>query len=90
MSKYLLDDLQASVRDRQAFTKLDDYAKLCEEFLHFINKTKPTRIISPNSANYIFYQYDKRYDNKITRPVNSDLFIESVSDFRSGRVDKLA
>ena len=52
-------DLQASVRDKSAFGNLADYFILCAAFLKFVQKTHPTRIVSPSHHNYIFYQYNK-------------------------------
>ena len=42
---------------------------------------QPTRIISPTYNNYVFYQYDETYGYKITRPLNTSLFIESETEF---------
>jgi len=83
MKNTTLADLQASVQDRVAFGTLGDYFRLCEAFLVLIQKTQPTRIVSPSHGNYVFYQYDETYRNRITRPLNVDLFIESVSKFRA-------
>ena len=82
MTDATLADLQASVQDRAAFGTLGDYFTLCEAFLSLVQKTQPTRIVSPSHQNYIFYQYDETYRHRITRPLNVDLFIESVSNFR--------
>jgi len=76
-------DLQASVQDKQAFSALADYSRLCNVFLEFVERTQPTRIVSPTHHNYIFYQYEEAYDHKITRPLNIDLFIESSPVFRN-------
>ncbi len=83
MTEATLLDLQASVQDRSAFNKLADYSKLCKAFLGFVERTQPTRIVSPTHNNYIFYQYSEEYGYRITRPINVDLFIESVNDFRA-------
>lgn len=83
MKTITLDDLQASVQDKSAFLRLDDYFKITKAFANYIHKSKPTRIISPTHNNYIFYQYSKDDGYKITRPLNSDLFIES-----SGEIEK--
>lgn len=83
MSEVTLADLQESVQDKSAFEALGDYLTLCHTFLIFVGKTRPTRIVSPSQPNYIFYQYSEDYGHKITRPLNVDLFIESISDFRS-------
>lgn len=82
MTETTLVDLQASVQDRSAFGTLSDYFTLCEAYLQLVNSMRPTRIVSPSHHNYIFYQYDATYSHRITRPLNVDLFIESVSDFR--------
>lgn len=76
-------DLQANVQDRLAFTTLTDYITLCQNFLELLEKTQSTRIISPTHHNYIFYQYDQEFDYKITRPLNTELFIEHSSVFQA-------
>ncbi len=83
MTDLTLADLQASVQDRLAFNNLTDYVTLCDAYLIFLEKTQPTRIVSPTHSNYIFHQFDEAYGYKITRPLNSDLFIEKALDFRS-------
>jgi hypothetical protein len=82
MKEISLGDLQESVRDKTAFNKLQDYLMICCAFLDFVESVQPTRIISPSHVNYIFYQYSKEYKHNITRPLNSDLFIESKKDFK--------
>ena len=78
-----LGDLQASVIDRSAFTSLEDYLRLCSAFLGHVENSQPTRIISPSHPSYMFFQYGQDYGHKITRPLNSDLFIEEAAIFRS-------
>jgi len=82
MKKVRLADLQESVQDKSAFGTLDDYLTICRTFLEVVKKTRPTRIVSTSHPNYIFYQYSEDYGHKITRPLNVDLFIESISDFK--------
>ena len=79
--KVTLGDLQESVRDKSAFGTLQDYKKTCLAFLALLRRVRPTRIVSPSHSNYIFYQYSKDYGNKITRPLNGNLFVESPKDF---------
>jgi len=81
MKEVTLADLQESVQDKSAFGTLNDYLTICRAFLTLVEKTRPTRIVSPSHSNYIFYQYGEDYRHKITRPLNIDLFIESASDF---------
>ena len=80
--KSTLYDLQASVQDKTAFGQIDDYYTISDAFLNLIAQTRPTRIVSPNDHRYISYQYSDTYGHKITRPLNSDLFIESPDDFK--------
>lgn len=75
-------DLQASVQDITAFGQLEDYYTISHAFLNLIATTQPTRIISPNDPRYIFFQYDDTYGHKITRPLNSNLFMEAPDDFQ--------
>lgn len=81
MTEITLVDLQASVRDTSAFNRLEDYYQLCKTFLELMQKIRPTRIISPTHNNYVFYQYGEDYGYRITRPLNTNLFIESESEF---------
>jgi len=83
MRSVTLPDLQASVRDKTAFGSLKDYSTICRTFLSVLKKTKATRIVSPSHANYIFYQYPSKHGNKITRPLNSNLFYENSDDAKA-------
>src|SRR5579872_3971606 len=76
-----LADLQVSVQDRLAFHDLTDYVTLCSSFLALLERTHPTRIVSPSHPNYIFYQYDETHSHRITRPLNTHLFIENTQSF---------
>src|SRR6266496_6832331 len=80
MSSFTLHDLQASIQDMLAFRELERFFALSEAFLEFIANTNPTRIISPTHNNYIFYQYNQDFQYKITRPLNTNLFIESLDE----------
>jgi hypothetical protein len=81
MSQTTLGDLQESVRDRSAFKSLDDYLTIGRAFLMFLRQEQPTRIVSPTQPNYAFFQYGSDFGHKITRPLNTDLLIESAPDF---------
>ena len=83
MKEATLADLQESVQDKSAFRALNDYLTICHAFLSFVERTHPTRIVSPSHPNYIFYQYNENYGHKITRPLNVDLFVESITDFQA-------
>lgn len=76
MKKYTLEDLQESVKDKTAFKTIEDYAKLAIAFLNLIPRLQPTRIVSPNIKSYIFFQYGAKYSHRISRPLNTNLFIE--------------
>lgn len=78
MSELTLSDLQVSVQDTTAFHSLDDYLRIGREFLAFLARSQPVRIVSPSHPNYIFYQYEPAYGHKITRPLNTNLWLETV------------
>lgn len=80
---FTLDQLQSSIQDKSAFGQLEDYAFLCHAYLTYLEETKPTRIISPYEQHYIFFQYSEAYDHKITRPLNSNLYMESAKTFKT-------
>jgi hypothetical protein len=82
MSPPDLGDLQASVQDRTAFGKLADYELVGRTFLSFLTSAKPTRIVSPSHAHYVFFQYPASFGHKITRPLNTNLFIEDPTVFK--------
>ena len=81
MRTITLDDLQASVKDKSAFGELEHYSALGHAFLALLEETQTTRIVSPTHHNYVFYQYGETHGHRITRPLNTDLFIESAGDF---------
>jgi len=83
MKEVTLGDLQETVKDPSAFATLADYLTIAREFLAFLNRARPTRIVSPSHTNYVFYQYDENYGHKITRPLNTDLFIESSTELQA-------
>lgn len=82
MSQPTLLDLQFSVIDTHTGWQLEDYAQICQNLLELFTLQKPTRIVSPTDHNYLFFQYDKQLNYRITRPVNSNLFIESPHQFQ--------
>ena len=77
MRKATLGDLQESLADKSGFKQLADYEKFCSAFLALVETERPTRIVSPSHEHYVFYQYGKANRNKITRPLNTQLFFES-------------
>lgn len=77
-----LFDLQASVQDKAAFGQLEDYHALSYAFLNLLAEIQLTRIVSPNDHRYVFYQFGEAQGHRITRPLNSDLFIEATEEFQ--------
>ncbi|MBN1977994.1 MAG: hypothetical protein JW918_11390, partial [Anaerolineae bacterium] len=83
MTIITLDDLQASVIDKSAFGELTHYFMPGHTFLTLLEQTQPTRIVSPTHHNYVFFQYGETHGHRITRPLNTDLFIETADSFKS-------
>jgi len=83
MSVISLRELRASVIDKTAFTVLDDYRRISEEFLTYLASTPPTNIISPLHPNYRFYQFGQEENHKITRPLNSTLYLTNANKFNA-------
>ncbi len=81
MTSTPLIDLQASVQNRGTFQELTNFKVICQAFLEYLQQMRPTRIIFPSHPNYIFYQYGADHHNRITRPLNTNLFIESPIHF---------
>jgi hypothetical protein len=82
MSNITLQDLQFRIQDKNYLRKLDDFYTLCDSFLAFIYHQPPTRITSPNRHHYIFYQFDQLHGYRITRPLNTNLFIDRPDQFQ--------
>lgn len=80
MSHVSLRELQASIQNKEGYTKLSDYLAICQAFLSYIDEAKPTQIVSPKVPHYIFYQYGEEQNHNITRPLNSRLFISSATE----------
>jgi len=83
MNNITLHDLQESVTDKAGFRELLDYREFCSAFLNLLARTPPTRIISPSHPNYVFYQYGKPHAHAITRPLHTQLFIETEQAFHA-------
>ena len=83
MTQDTLDTLKTAVRDKTTWS-LADYYNICYNFLTFVNSKNLTRIVSPfrQNSHYIFYQYGSDVNNRITRPLNTNLFIESPVVFK--------
>ena len=81
MRRATLTDLQESLADKSGFRQLADYQKFCSAYLAFLEKDKPTRIVSPSHLHYVFYQYSKTHGHAITRPLNTQLFFDDRNDF---------
>ncbi|HEX9989129.1 MAG TPA: hypothetical protein VGE45_11710 [Chloroflexia bacterium] len=77
-----LASLQGSFQSGSRFATLADYFTLSYSFLSFTNN-RLTRIVSPTHHNYIFYQYGEEAGYKITRPLNTKLFIESPVELKN-------
>lgn len=81
MNGFLLSDLRASVVDRTAFSRLENYRELADAFLDYLAETAPTKIISPSHNDFIFYQYGPDDVYRITRPLNTRLFVPDRAEF---------
>lgn len=79
--KSVIFDLQASLLDKDGFQSLEHYLQFTSAFLDYVEEAQPTKIISPSTANYIFFQYDTEFGNRITRPLNIDLFVQDKQEF---------
>lgn len=83
-AKATIDGLQNAIRETTTF-RIETYFNIGKTFLDYVQDTKPTRIVSPSPRNnhYVFYQYGSEHGYKITRPLNTHLFIESPEVFKA-------
>ena len=82
-----LTDLQRRVIGSDDFDSMEGYFNVCRDFLQLLGESEPTRIISPTEHDYVFFQFGEEFGHKITRPLNTSLFIEKSPEFQreSGR-----
>jgi hypothetical protein len=78
-----LQGLQQKVIASGGLDSLEEYFDVCREFLRFLNDLQPTRIISPTEHQYVFFQFGEDYGHKITRPLNTNLYIERSRSFQT-------
>lgn len=67
--------------DNTRFTKLEDFVSFCRYYLEYVSEPKnmQAKIIAQNEQQYFFYQYNKDGNYQITRPLNSELFLDITS-----------
>jgi hypothetical protein len=73
-----IGQLRDLATDNSRFTKLEDFVSFCRYYLGFISEPKnmQAKIIAQNEHQYFFYQYNKDGNYQITRPLNSELFLD--------------
>lgn len=89
MTELPLARLQMTVGDTHAFNTLNDYSEFTQAFLKFIDNSSVPAIPAFNSANYICFQLSETYSPRLTRPLNTDLFISDADAFVSA-VERLS
>ena len=75
--------LQERLQRLDGFEDLRSYENLALDFLRALADSAPTKIVAPNCPNYIFYQYGPEQGHRITRPLNTDLFVKGPSVFQT-------
>ena len=63
--------------DKNNFRNLQGYIDFAQLYLDFISEHLQAVIISQNENHYNFYQYDKKGNFQITRPINSNLMYKT-------------
>lgn len=73
-------EIMSWVSQKERFQKIEDYVEFSKYYLEFILKELQAEIVAKNENNYRFFQYKRDGEYNITRPVNSDLFLQ-LNDF---------
>ncbi len=70
--------LREWVTDNSKFNTIDEYIQFCQYYLDYISDQSnlQAKIIAQNEHQYFFYQYNKDGNYQITRPLNSELFLD--------------
>jgi hypothetical protein len=73
--------LRDLVTDNARFNKLEDFISFCRYYLDYVSEPKnmQAKIIAQNEFQYFFFQYNKDGNFQITRPLNSELFLDVAS-----------
>jgi hypothetical protein len=74
-----LSQIIEKATDKTNFQSLDGYIEFCADYLDFIRDNLQAVIVSQNENHYQFYQYDKKGNFQITRPINSKLMLDADS-----------
>ncbi|MBR2585355.1 MAG: hypothetical protein IKE64_08000 [Thermoguttaceae bacterium] len=61
--------------NKEKFVSVENYVDFCRSYIDFLDECSPTVITSMTEPNYKFIQYDGGFGHRITRPINSDLFL---------------
>jgi hypothetical protein len=78
-----LYDLQASVQDRNGFAHLGDYLLFARSYLRYLREERLVRVVSPTHRDYCFFQYPENHEHRITRPLNTALFLEDSEQYEA-------
>ena len=74
-----LKQLVNKAKDKSQFKDLNGYIKFCSEYLTYASDNLQAVIISQNENNYCFYQYDKKGNFQISRPINTNLMYDNIT-----------
>ena len=80
-----LDPIVRYAADKTNFMTVGDYIDFCKRYMDFLDGGGlQANIVSQNEQQYRFFQYKTDGHFNITRPINSDLFINAneVDDIR--------
>lgn len=72
-----ITDIVAHVVNKQRFNKVEDYIDFCKRFLDFTNFGIQAVILAQNEQHYKFFQYKDDGFRNISRPINSNLMLDS-------------
>jgi len=72
-----LTQLVNKAKDKSQFKDLKGYIKFCSEYLKYVSENLQAVIVSQNENNYCFYQYDKKGNFQISRPINTTLMYDT-------------
>lgn len=74
-----IKQLAAKAIDKTNFTSIQGFIDFCQAYLAFISTEGSLQavIVSQNENHYRFWQYDKRGNYQITRPINTQLMYQA-------------
>lgn len=87
MTVISLPDLQARVRNTAMLSTLDEFVAIACDFLDYARDHGLARVTSPTHPHYDFYLFRQGEQQRISRPINTQLFFTDSASLRQAHAE---